>query len=359
MFLRKCPLLASIKVARSRTVPVIHIDAITMTFRVVCYNILVPIYAERPEFYRSCDEKYLQREHRWNLIRSELEREILQHENTIVCLQELSLPFLPRLDLFFRQLNYTFYHHLYGKKSNDFMGVGMAIPASMQLNNMHYIRLTDLLQSMNKPIEQSTDLLSWGWNSLQTFIEKFLRTPIEDPWQLAMQRENTLICLELTINGKDVCVGTYHMPCAFRQPDLMAIHSSFVKDLMFQLANGKDFVLAGDFNLKPSDPNYRQLVEKDLPFQVPPSKTYRIQYRANREQILRSAYREKTGAEPVYTNYSDTPGGPSFCATLDYIFFHGQLTVENVLELPDHPQGLSYPDETHPSDHLMIAATFR
>lgn len=330
-----------------------------MTFRIVSYNLLVPIYAERPDHYRSCDEKYLQRDYRWPLIRSELENEIRQNQNTIVCLQELSLDFLPRLELFFHQLNYTFYHHLYGNQSNDFMGVGIAIPTSIQLNEIHYIRIGNLLESINKSIEQqSTNLLSSSWNSFRNFIEKFLRITIDDPWKSAMKRENTLICLQLTINGKDLCVGTYHMPCAFRQPDLMAIHSSFVKDFMFQLAKGKDLILAGDFNLKPFDENYRQLVEKDSPFRLSTSKTYRIEYEPNREQIFRSAYREKNGHEPVYTNFSDTPFSPSFCATLDYIFFQGHLTVDNVFELPDHPQSKSYPDETHPSDHLMIAATF-
>ncbi|CAF4570636.1 unnamed protein product, partial [Didymodactylos carnosus] len=76
-------------------------------------------------------------------------------------------------------------------------------------------------------------------------------------------------------------------------------------------------------------------------------------------QVLKSAYREKNGTEPVYTDFSDTPHSPDFCATLDYIFFVGRIMVEKVLELPDHPTSESYPDDTHPSDHLMIAATFR
>lgn len=329
-----------------------------MTFRIVSYNILVPIYAERPEHYRKCDEKYLGREYRWTLIRSELEKEIREHENTIICFQELSLALLPRLELFFRENNYILHHHLYGKQTNDFMGVGIALPISIPLHQIHYIRLGDRLKSINKPQKKEQNLFTWGWQFLQTILEKFISFNNEDPWYLAMRRENALVCLEVTINGKDLCIGTYHMPCAFKIPDLMAIHASFVKDLMFELAKGKDLILAGDFNMKPHDLNYRMLVEKDIPFQLPISNMYEIKYRANRNQIFRSAYREKNGDEPVYTNFSDTPGGPSFCATLDYIFFSGHLTVDQVLQLPDHPEGESYPDATHPSDHLMIAATF-
>jgi mRNA deadenylase 3'-5' endonuclease subunit Ccr4 len=91
----------------------------------------------------------------------------------------------------------------------------------------------------------------------------------------------------------------------------------------------------------------------------PKSNNYGIPYQPNTEQVLKSAYREKNGSEPVYTDFSDTPQSSNFCETLDYIFFVGHLKVEKVLELPDQPIGESYPDETHPSDHLMIAATFQ
>lgn len=69
-----------------------------------------------------------------------------------------------------------------------------------------------------------------------------------------------------------------------------------------------------------------------------------------------ASYKQNTSG--LCTNFFDTPLSPNFCETLDYIFFHGQLMVEEILELPDQPIGESYPDETHPSDHMMIAATF-
>jgi len=137
------------------------------------------------------------------------------------------------------------------------------------------------------------------------------------------------------------------------------MHSSVVKDLMFELSAGQDFILAGNFNREPYTTAYRALTEKgyhDIHF--PKSNNYGITYQPNVKQVLKSAYREKNGSEPVYTNFSDTPDGRNYCDTIDYIF-HGQLTVEKVLELPDHPIGESYPDATHPSNHLMIAATFR
>ncbi len=55
--------------------------------------------------------------------------------------------------------------------------------------------------------------------------------------------------------------------------------------------------------------------------------------------MLKNAYREKNGSEPVYTDFSHTPHSSNFCETLDYIFVDGELTVEAVLELPDQPTG--------------------
>jgi endonuclease/exonuclease/phosphatase family metal-dependent hydrolase len=213
------------------------------------------------------------------------------------------------------------------------MGVGMAIPLSMQLKDIHFIKIGDHIRSISKYDENETDI----------------STSKSNPWTRAMQRENTLICLQVVIDGKPLCIGTYHMP---RSRVVLTIHASVVKHLMFQLA--------GDFNLTPFDTVYQALTEKDyINVYFQEFNDQNISYRPNAEQVLKSSYREKNGSEPVYTNFSHTIDDPNYCATLDYIFFNGQLTVENVLELPDQPTGKSYPDETHPSDHLMIAATFR
>ncbi|CAF1951456.1 unnamed protein product [Rotaria magnacalcarata] len=129
---------------------------------------------------------------------------------------------------------------------------------------------------------------------------------------------------------------------------------------MFDLAEGQNFILVGDFNFDPLDICYKALTEKNYDdYRLPESSIYEISYRRNAEQVLKSAYREKNGVEPTYTDFAHTPSCPDYCATLDYIFFNGHLTIENVLELPDYPSTESYPDETHPSDHMMIAATIR
>ena len=323
-----------------------------MTVRVVSYNLLVPIYATEPGYYFKSEPQFLQTEYRWKLIQSQLEQEIVQNENTVICLQELSLTLLPKLELFFRRLNYSFFHNLYGYESNDYMGVGIAIPVSMQLNDISIIKIGDYIHSISKRRDEKE-------NQPQSAMDELIQIAF-DPWETAMERCNTLICLHLVINGKALCIGTYHMPCLYKEPKVMAIHSSIVKDLMFQLAAEQDFIFAGDFNIAPTDSCYKILTEKDYSgVNLSKSINYEITYRPNTKQVLKSAYREKNGTEPIYTNFADTSSSSRFCATLDYIFSVGGLAVEKTLELPDDPTGQSYPDETHPSDHLMIAATFQ
>jgi endonuclease/exonuclease/phosphatase family metal-dependent hydrolase len=210
----------------------------------------------------------------------------------------------------------------------------------------------DYIRSLCKRRENTTNMDTDDSNELTEVPS--------DPWETAIDRSNTLICLQLVINGKSLCVGTYHMPCLYKEPPVMSIHSSILKDLMFQLAAGNNLILAGDFNIVPRDTSYRALIEKDyLDVHFPKSVNYDISYQPNTEQVLKSAYREKNGSEPVYTNFAYTFDSGKYCDTLDYIFFAGELTVETLLELPGQPTGESYPDQTHPSDHLMIAATFR
>lgn len=330
-----------------------------MTVRVVSYNLLVPLYGDRPDYYVKCRPEFLKTNYRWSLIEPELEKEIHQHANTIICLQEIDISTLPKLELFFRRLNYSFFSNLYGAARSGYMGVGIAIPTSMQLKDVSYVKICDFIRSKCKRRENTPSLWTWATNLYQSALSRFIQIPA-DPWQTAMTRNNTLIFIEVMIDGKSLCVGTYHMPCLYKEPAVMSIHASVLKDLMFQLADENNFILAGDFNIKPKDPAYQALTEKGYrDNHYPKSDTYDVFYHPNTEQVLKSAYREKTGSEPIYTNFSYTDHSSVFCETLDYIFFTGQLNVEQVLELPDQPIGESYPDETHPSDHLMIAATFR
>lgn len=330
-----------------------------MTIHIVSYNLLVCIYADDPTYYHKCQPQFLKTPYRWQLIENELEREISLHENTVICLQEVCRTLLPKLESFFNRQNYTFYYNLYGQAHNDYMGVGIAIPNTMHLNSYSFVEIKNYLRSLSQHNQGKKSCCSWIWNLCQPSNTNF-RDLTDDPWAIAMSRNNTLVCLEVVVNGKVVFIGTYHMPCLYNMPDVMMIHASAVKDLMFEKAAGQSVILAGDFNIDPLSDCYQALTRSDsADINLSRSKIYKVPSHSISNQKLKSAYYEKNGTEPTYTNFADTSRGSIYCNTLDYIFFTGKLRVENVLQLPDRPTGSSYPDETHPSDHLMIAATFR
>ncbi|UJR17065.1 hypothetical protein I4U23_003962 [Adineta vaga] len=331
-----------------------------MAVRLVTYNILVPALAEEPGYYIESRPEYLRIDYRWKLIKSQLEKEIRSHKNTIICLQEVSNTLLPTLQSFFQQMNYKLFESLYGNHYNDYMGVAVAIPNTMSLIYQNTINIGDYIRSTIQSADKDPRASAW-WTNLKDSFTKKIKRNSDDPWKKSMSLENTLVCVGVLVYGKPLFIGTYHMPCLFMIPDVMVIHSSAVKDLMFQLADGRPFILAGDFNLKPNDISYRVLTHRGYAQNIvlPKVGDHGITCPFNTHQILRSAYREKNGREPNYTNFASTRKSPSFRATLDYIFFAGNLIVHDVLKLPNHPTGKSYPDRTHPSDHLLLAASFR
>ena len=331
-----------------------------MDVRIVTYNLLVPIFAEQPGYYRHCQPEFLETDYRWKLIQSQLEEEIRSNQNTIICLQEVSRTLIPMLKSFFHRVNYTLFDRLYGDRRNDFMGVGLAVPKSMRVTSENSVNVGDYLRSLFQSRQKSSILNAW-WNHLKDVVVGKPDTAQNDTWEIAMSTSNMLLCVGVLIHGRNLIIGTYHMPCRFDIPGVMVMHASAVKDLMFHLADGHPFVLAGDFNTKPNDIAYRVVTKRDFAqnLTLPEGGYNRGSSIFKTHQLLRSAYREENGAEPNYTNFAATRQSPTFCATLDYIFFNGRLRVDHVLRLPEHPTGKSYPDRTHPSDHLMIAATLR
>ncbi|CAF4397612.1 unnamed protein product [Rotaria socialis] len=162
-----------------------------MTVRVVPYNILVLSYAK-------CQPKFLKTDHRWNLIRSQLEQEILHHENTIICLQELSLILLPELELlFFIDWNYTLFHNLYGGCHNGCMGIGIAIPVSMELNSLSIIRIGDFIYSISKLREKHTNILTLKCDLNESNMQQLL-LDTSDPWKTVIWHVPYALSLQRT-----------------------------------------------------------------------------------------------------------------------------------------------------------------
>ena len=335
---------------------------IIMAVRVVTYNLLVPKLAEEPGYFSQSRPEYISIQYRWRLIQRQLAKEIQTHPNTIICLQEVSRGLLRELQTFFHRMHYTFFESRYGNEHNDFMGVGIAIPAAMKLLSKDFITIGDHLRSTIDYLAKKGSLSAavarrHGQGAIPSRYDKVAK----NVWDLAIEKRNRLICLQVVVDGRPLFIGTYHMPCLFDKPAVMMIHALAVKDLMYQLSNGHPFILAGDFNARPTEIAYRVITEPTVAERalLPNIPDTDVSYPFDRRHVLRSAYRTVNGAEPNFTNFSTTTSARDFMATLDYIFYAGHLAVTDVLPLPAHPTGRSYPDRDHPSDHLMLAATFR
>ena len=156
--------------------------------------------------------------------------------------------------------------------------------------------------------------------------------------------------------------GTYHMPCAFEQPKLMAMHAALAMQHLQRLAaaTSAPCILGGDWNLKPGDATYALLTTAkmdtcsaaDYP-DVPEDDTWTPSLRC----AMVSAYRAVHGHEPDFTNYAQSARDASpFIGCLDYVFCSPHIRVLGAPALP-HRQDMAGPLPTaaEPSDHLLLA----
>lgn len=264
----------------------------------------------------------------------------------------------------------------HGSYFNGYMGEGLAFPL-------------DLYEAVDLNIERLTDMTSWPNRRKQTGLagamsefterlgkavhvlmghDKKRRPKYRDPWDHSRARNNRFIFARLRsrTNGSKICVGTYHMPCIYWSPSVMLIHSGLVVRSFQRLCRDDYGVLAGDFNIKPSDSSYEMILRgkidpshEDFP-PTTPDGTPAKDWFPSPISPMKSAYREVLGAEPDFTNYAKIENQPVFIETLDYLFCTEDVDVVDVIRLPkrDAVQG-PFPDATEPSDHVMIGATLR
>ena len=313
----------------------LHFVVPAMNFRVVSYNLLVPIYADQPEYYSKCHPEHLQTNFRLKLILTQLEREMTQQRNVIFCLQELCQTFVELLLPFFQRHKYQLIFRLYGQAHNDYMGVGIAVPNSLRVHPERPIRVGEYVRPLGKAAEPKRNFLQRFRHFLGLDENQF--PPGMSSVEMARAVKNQLLIIDVEAGRDRLSIGTYHMPCMYKHPEVMQMHAAAVRHLMVKHAGNYSWILAGDFNFAPDDPCYQLICHEHV----------------------HSAYERVNGTEPNYTNFAKTAGSPVFCATLDYIFFCGRnLRVNEILPLPEQPEGDSYPDAQHPSDHLLIAASF-
>lgn len=331
--------------------------------RVVSYNLLSSSLSTAPQF-PGCDPANLLPSTRLKRILIKLEGAVASR--SIICLQEVSLNWSGILHKFFANRGFHLMLASHGSYFNGYMGEGLAFPLDLyEAIDLRIERLTDSMRWPSTPQRVSNIFtrLSKAFNVLFN-----MPRPKREPWEHARGRHNRFLFARLRsrINNAIICVGTYHMPCVFYSPPVMMIHSALVVRTFQQLCNNDHGVLAGDFNIKPTDACYNMILSGkpdanhlDYPTRTPDgtpvSKWFPMPLAP-----MKSAYLQVLGEEPDFTNFAKVRDNPVFIETLDYLFCTEQVDVVDVVRLPrrDAVKG-PYPDELEPSDHLMIGATIR
>ena len=365
---------------------------------VVSYNLLSSHLAE-PTHHTKCEPKYLFAKNRFPKITAKLQAEIDKHSNNkssstpvVFCLQEVSHDWAKKLHVFFAERGYHFITALYGKHYSGYMGIGTAYPLEyFKTVKVDICRLSDVRPGgWPRPREgidnQIGMITSYVFNPLFNTAKYFgliQNKPTSDPWEKSQYRQNQFIAVLLqqkddSSRKQPIWIGNYHMPCAFRDPAVMTIHSDLVAYRIQSLAADKDepFVLAGDFNIMPDSPQYKLLTtgklsdsdngneeknKSNTPF--PPTK-YGVEW-IPLSQKMKSAYAmfNRDGKESDFTNYAHNGAlsNESFIGTLDYLFLSDQhnWNVKDVVALKHRDEVLDgpFPNKQEPSDHVLIAAT--
>lgn len=264
----------------------------------------------------------------------------------------------------------------HGSYFNGYMGEGLAFPLDLyEAVDLNIERLTDCMQwptkkkgvGLARVAEDVKERVCKAWNALFG-PQRPKRNSYREPWEYARGRYNRFIFARLRskTNGARLCVATYHMPCIFWSPPVMLIHSALVVRTFQKLCGDDLGVLAGDFNIKPSDSCYQMILngevdptQDDYPNATPDGSSAEKWFPTPLKP-MKSAYREVMGKEPDFTNFAKVENQPVFIETLDYLFCTPEIDIVDVIRLPnrDAVQG-PFPDENEPSDHIMIGATIR
>ena len=317
--------------------------------RVATYNVLSSALAS-PSHFTSCNAADLAFDTRLPRILTKLDEEV--HQQAIICLQEVSHDFVGPLHVFFAKRNYHFITGLYGKRFNNYMGIGLAFP--LEKFEAHMIDISTLsdkreggwpreprkpepaiiLKVVNgvvvKPVTWLSGQLSKVIVSVanivlgekdESYIVKLLKgssSKERDHWDQAQWRNNQLLFAKLRDKETNRVFGisTYHMPCAFYAPKAMNIHADMAmrrtQKLAIDSSAAKETeqtpiptVLAGDFNLKPNSPEYQLITTGNLHEDDPtyPTSKFGMEWKISASP-MKSAYVEANGCEPDFTNHA-------------------------------------------------------
>lgn len=345
------------------------VGSVETTVRVTTYNVLSSKLCS-PTYYCYNDPEHLDPDHRFQKLIRFLQSEV--EKGTVLCLQEVSQEWAGPLHAWFQRHDYHVLISLYSSPFSGYMGSAICFPNNrFEARTMDIARVSDLKHWPNPPKKPFPErVVEAVLRRANAGLRRILRRkPKFDDWAYSKERMNRLLVAKLKCKEteQELCVATYHMPCAFYAPKVMNIHAALAAQRVQELAKTGsedecEFIFCGDFNFKPGDAPYQMYIDGVLPEESsdyphpPPWDDWKPTLAAP----LRSAYREAHGKEPDFTNYARSArNSEPFIGTLDYIFLSRNVGILEMPKLPlrnevDGP----FPNETELSDHIKLQGTF-
>jgi 2',5'-phosphodiesterase len=329
--------------------------------RVVTYNVLSSSLCE-PTYFTHCAPEDLDPPTRLKKTLVKLEDEM--KKGAVIALQEVSQKWAGELHVFFAKRGYHLVSSLYGKPFNGYMGIALAVPIDKyDVVKVDISRCSDTkrLPRAPKPSKMKELLVDKPLGLYYFLTGKRAK---QSDWALARNRFNTIMyaTLKCKSSGVEFGVANYHMPCMFRDPRVMTIHSQLAAAYAQKMAGSLPVVLMGDFNLKPGDGGYDLITTGDIDaaHEAAPVAPDGETWSTALTYPMRSAYHVATGSEPDFTNFAQIKDDPQFIDTLDYIFISPTVDVAEVMPLPHRSEVKGpFPSAVEPSDHILLAATVR
>jgi endonuclease/exonuclease/phosphatase family metal-dependent hydrolase len=318
-----------------------------MFINLTTWNLLSTELAS-PSYHVLCNPEHLKTENRWNGIKNHLLERI---KNTdVICLQELSDEWLSYLIPFFQDQSYSFVY------DSQWLGVGIGFPNKIyKLHDIKFVKIADELKKICKPLSKPEDtFISKTVKSLLSYVVSQPKIE-DDTWVKSMKKHNRLLSVRLQhyTSGTFFNVFTYHMPCAFREPSIMHIHTAMLLKTVRKLTGKLPFILAGDFNMEPNSSTYKMITKGgDYKSQFETSLTHKTPDISVNDEPLQSAY---GNGEPLFTCYSQPKGSDMFLGCIDYIFISKEFSVTTLTVMSDEKPKSTFPNKEVFSDHLPVS----
>lgn len=364
------------------------------TFSVATYNLLSQALCN-PTSYPACDAADLDPELRFARVLQRLAPEIMK--GSIICLQEVSMSWLPRLHKALECQNYRCVYTNYGQRFNNYMGILTAFPSSEygllewkvecpadHMTNRQGVAVHTGETSQNTTwnisnlvpgslLHLCNSAVGWMNTSSPPTTAHTDRTNQSDIQRACCKWNRLLmVCLRHQKTDTQIVVGNYHVPCEYTRPNVILLHTAAASGILHAFAeecrtdktSHQAIVFMGDCNFTPES-DAHLFMKEGIDANSVTTECLRGDGATvdviSSARKMRSAYQVfNGGSEPERTYHAYTHfNRQHFSGCLDYIWISDNVDVGGVLttagaERLDSVESL--PNSKEPSDHIMLGA---